>query len=471
MKTVAIILAGGTGSRFNSEIPKQFVKLAGKLAIEHTIDVFERHPLVDEIYLVVHKNFYNYMEEIVQRNAYKKVKKILIGGATRQESSKIGVFGCEGDVEKVLIHDAVRPFVSEEIITKVILALDRFPAVDVGIPTTDTIVEVTDEGIIKNIPDRKYLLRGQTPQGFKLPIIKEAHMLAEKEGYKNATDDCSLIYRYNLGNICVVEGSEYNMKITNPIDIHIAEKIFQIYKVKLGNISPKNLKEKLNGKVIVVFGGTSGIGLEICRISKIFGAYAYGLSRKTGVDIRDFERLKEVLEQIYKVHNKIDAVVCTAAILKLGFIETAEVSEIVEQISTNLIGSILVAKASIPYLKQTQGSLIFFTSSSYTKGRRGYTSYSASKAALVNFVQGFSEEVAQYGIRVNAINPERTDTPMRRKNFGLEDKNLLLSPSFVAYVTLATIASDITGTVIEVRKLDELNHMKNLKTFLFKNES
>ena len=126
MKVVAIILGGGVGNRFNSEVPKQFVKLAGKLVIEHTIEVFEKHPLIDEVYVVVHKKFYNLMEDIIQRNVYKKVKKCLIGGVTRQESSKIGVFACEDDVGKVLIHDAVRPFVSEETITNVILALDKY---------------------------------------------------------------------------------------------------------------------------------------------------------------------------------------------------------------------------------------------------------------------------------------------------------------------------------------------------------
>lgn len=455
MKVVGIILAGGVGNRFDLETPKQFVKLAGKLIIEHTIDVFEKHRLIDEIYIVVHKEFYNLTEDTVQRDAYKKVKKILIGGANRQESSKIGVFACEDDVEKVLIHDAVRPFVSEEIITNTILALDKFPAVDVAIPSADTIIEVSDEKIIKDIPPRKYLLRGQTPQGFWLPVIKKAHILSEKEGYTGAVDDCSLLLKYDLGSIYVVDGAEYNMKITYPIDIHIADKIFQIYKVKLANIDLKTLKKKLNNKVVVVFGGSSGIGLEICKMCKELGGHAYSFSRKTGVDIRDFERIQKALGEVYKVHNRIDSVICSSGILKMSFIETAEISDIVDQININLIGNMLVGKASIPYLKQTRGSLIFFASSSYTKGRSGYTPYSASKAALVNFVQGFSEEVSHYGIKINVINPERTDTPLRRKNFGNEDKTLLLSPRFVALTTLKTMISNITGAVIEVRKMDE----------------
>jgi 2-C-methyl-D-erythritol 4-phosphate cytidylyltransferase len=455
MKVVAIILAGGVGNRFNLEVPKQFVKLAGKLIIEHTIDVFEKHQLIDEIYIVVHKEFYNLTEDTVQRDAYKKVKKILIGGATRQESSKIGVFACEDDVEKVLIHDAVRPFVSEETITIIILALDKFPAVDVAIPSADTIIEVSDEKTINDIPPRKYLLRGQTPQGFWLPVIKKAHILSEKEGYTGAVDDCSLILGYSLGNIYVVDDSEYNMKITYPIDLHIADKIFQIYKVKLANIDFKILKKGLNNKIVVVFGGTSGIGLEICKMCNELGGHAYSFSRRTGVNIRDFESIKKALKEVYVIYNRIDSIICSSAILKMALIETTEISDIVDQININLIGNIFVGKASISYLKETKGSLIFFASSSYTRGRSAYTPYSASKAALVNFVQGFAEEVNHYAIKVNVINPERTDTPLRHKNFKNEDNTLLISPRYVALTTLRTLVSDITGAVIEVRKIDE----------------
>lgn len=454
-KVVAIILAGGTGNRFNADIPKQFIKLSGKFIIEHTIEVFENHHLINEVYVVVHKEFCDLIEDITQSNAYKKVKKVLVGGATRQESSEIGVFACEDDVEKVLIHDSVRPFVSEEIITNVVLALDRFSAVDVAIPTADTIIEVSNEKKITNIPPRKYLLRGQTPQGFWLTSIKRAHQLAKEDGCSDSVDDCSLVLRYDLGPILVVDGSEYNMKITYPIDIHIADKIFQIRTANLTNLDLRTLEEMLNDKVIVVFGGTDGIGLEVCKLCEKFGAHAYGFSRRTNIDIRSFESIKGALENVYKVHKRINSIICTSGVLKLSFIETAEISDIIDQIGINLIGNILVGKASIPYLKKTKGSLIFFASSSYTRGRRGYAPYSASKAALVNFMQAFSEEVSYYGIKVNVINPERTDTPMRSKNFGKEDKKLLLSPEFVALITLQTIVSDMTGAVVEVRKIDE----------------
>jgi 2-C-methyl-D-erythritol 4-phosphate cytidylyltransferase len=459
-KNVAVILAGGQGVRLDYELPKQFVKVAGKPIIAHTIEVFERHPLINEIYIVVFGNYYWKMEEIVKQNAYKKVRKILNGGKTRQESSMIGIFACDDNVEKILLHDAVRPFISEDIISEVLSMLDKYPAVDVGIPVSDTIIKVLGDRIIADIPERKYLWRGQTPQGFRLPVIKKAHLLAEKEDVKGATDDCSLVLRYNLGDIYVVDGSEHNIKVTYPLDISIADKIFQIRNEKIYEINTSDLKKSLKNKVIVVFGGASGIGLEICKLGKELGAYTHSFSRRTDVDVRKLEDVKTALEKVYRERGKIDAIVNAASILKMAFIETADESDIIEQINTNLIGNVNIAKAGIPYLKVTCGSFTFFASSSYTRGREGYLPYSASKAGLVNFGQGLADEVSHYGIKVLVINPERTDTPLRRKAFGVEDKSLLLSAKFVALVTLKAVTTDLSGVIIGVSKQDEINYFK-----------
>jgi len=457
MRTYAIILAGGSGTRFESDIPKQFVKIAGKLIIEHTIEVFEKHPMVDGIILVTNPIFYSRLEELVQNNTYRKVKKILNGGETRQESSKIGVFACDDDVKNVLIHDAVRPFVSDEIISKIISQLDTYPAIDVAIPVSDTIIKINKEKFIEEIPKREYLYRGQTPQAFTLKLIKKAHELALNDKFNQSSDDCSLILKYNLSKIFVLDDSVFNIKITYPLDIHIADKIFQVQRINLNDICPSDILESINKKVIVIFGGNSGIGLEIFNICKKMKVDVYQFSRSSGVDIRNYVQVTDALAKVYEIHNKIDCIICSAGILKLNFIETAKTDEIQDQININLIGSIFVAKASIPYLKQTRGHLIFFASSSYTRGRSGYTPYSASKAALVNFVQGLSDEVSRYSMKVNVINPERTDTPLRRNNFGKEDKKILLTPEFVALTTLKLLATDISGAVIEVRKQDENN--------------
>jgi len=103
-------------------------------------------------------------------------------------------------------------------------------------------------------------------------------------------------------------------------------------------------------------------------------------------------------------------------------------------------------------LKKSKGHLVFFASSSYTRGREGYSVYSASKAGIVNFAQALSDELMDYGISVNIINPERTDTPMRRNNFGKEDKTALLNPDFVATQTLTLLTKKTTGMIYDIRK-------------------
>jgi 2-C-methyl-D-erythritol 4-phosphate cytidylyltransferase len=124
-------------------------------------------------------------------------------------------------------------------------------------------------------------------------------------------------------------------------------------------------------------------------------------------------------------------------------------------IDINYIGSINVAKASIIYLKETSGCMLMFTSSSYTRGRALYSTYSSTKAGIVNLVQALSEELIPDGIRINTINPERTATPMRFKAFGKEPKESLLEASTVAEASLKTLLSDLTGQVIDVRRCNK----------------
>lgn len=455
---VGIILAGGIGTRFKEEKPKQIAKIAGKTVIEHTLDIFETHSLIDEIYVIINPEYYELMFEIAKN--YKKLTKILYGGETRQESSKIGIFALENKVKKVLIHDAVRPFVKKETISEVIKQLDNYSAVDVAIPASDTIIKV-DESLkfVERVPERRYLFRGQTPQGFRKEVIIKAHKLAEEDGFSNASDDISLIVKYKLGDIYVIRGDDTNIKITYPQDIYIADRLFQLKSLSICDIlnDKKELQSKLTSlkdKVIVVFGGTSGIGKEIVKISRNYDAKVYSFSKRTGVDITSYRSVKEALESIFKEEKKIDAVISSAGVLRMGFLENISVNDIKYLLKVNFLGQIYVSKASIPYLKQSFGSLILFASSSYTRGRAGYSAYSSSKAGLVNFSQGIADELSGQ-VRVNVINPERTNTPMRKKNFGNEPEEILLNPKSVAYVTLIIANSDITGHIIDVRKSDE----------------
>lgn len=221
-KNYAIILASGTGSRFGSEVPKQFLKINNKTILELSIEAFENNLEIDEIIVVITPEYKNLAEEILARNTYKKVSKILKGGETRKDSSSIGVSSIEESNANVLIHDCARPLVSQKIITDCIKALETYQAVNVAIPATDTTIEV-ENNIIKRVLNRSKLMLCQTPQCFRISTIKKAHELAKNDA--SFTDDCSLVVKYNLSDVYVVDGDVKNIKITYADDIYIAQKI------------------------------------------------------------------------------------------------------------------------------------------------------------------------------------------------------------------------------------------------------
>ena len=446
MKTYGIILASGTGNRYGSDIPKQFIKIAGKTIFEHTIDVFENSPVIDSVIVVVTPEYRFFAEELILKNHYKKVAKLLNGGATRKESSSIGVFAIEEAEAKVVIHDCARPFLAQRIINECVEVLDKYDAIDVAIPSADTIIKV-DGDFIESIPERKFLKRGQTPQCFKLSTIKKAHELSRND--ENFTDDCGVIIGYGLGKVYVVDGAEENIKITYPEDIYMADRLFQ---ARSADCPQQQDLAALANKVIVIFGGTSGIGKCMIEIAKRNGAKTYAASTRTGCDITNYDNVVGYLENIYAQTGKIDYIVNSAGILRMGKLLDRNIADIRKDIEINYVGTINVAKASIPYLQKTQGGLLLFTSSSYTRGRALYSTYSSSKAGIVNLVQALAEELNEDKIRINVINPERTATPMRLKAFGHEPEGSLLSAEKAAEASLKTLLSDLTGQVIDVRK-------------------
>ena len=220
MKNIAIILASGTGERFGENIPKQFFKFRGKTLLEHSIDAFEQNKNINEIILVTNPKFRDLAEEILSKNNYKKITKLLNGGKTRVESSYIGTNEAPDDAN-VLIHDAVRAFVTQRIIDDNIEALQKYEAVGTAIDTIDTIIQIDENNIITAVPTRKFLKRVQTPQSFRAGLIKKAHQLALKDENAIFTDDCGLILRYNLAPIHIVDGDELNIKITHKNDLNV----------------------------------------------------------------------------------------------------------------------------------------------------------------------------------------------------------------------------------------------------------
>ena len=261
MYNVAVILAGGIGARVGGNTPKQLLPLQdGKSVLEHAVDAFEQSPHIDEICIVMHPDYIMHAEQMLLANAWQKVRHIIPGGKERWESSvnairqvrgeRLEVKGKETNCQlpianshntvNLLLHDAARPFVSQDIIARVCEALEEHEAVTVAIPSTDTVYEMADGKVVR-IPQRSTIMRAQTPQAFRLELIAEAYakafphlfttQLGGKEGGLSSplsggvgggfpTDDCGIVHEHMPQvPIYIVEGEEQNKKITFKEDI------------------------------------------------------------------------------------------------------------------------------------------------------------------------------------------------------------------------------------------------------------
>lgn len=227
IQNIAVVLAGGSGQRFGAALPKQFLPLAGKTVIEHSIEAFEQNGGIDEIAVVMNADYLPQMQEIIDRNNWRKVHKLLPGGSERYLSTLAAINAYEETANVNLIfHDAARPAVGQRIINETVTALTTHPAVAVAIPATDTVFEVTDDGdFITAIPVRKRLRCAQTPQAFRIDVIREAYRKALQDKHFTSTDDCGVLLRYCPEvPIYIVPGDISNMKLTYPEDVVVLEK-------------------------------------------------------------------------------------------------------------------------------------------------------------------------------------------------------------------------------------------------------
>lgn len=239
MKTVAIIPAGGTGVRMGGNIPKQYLKLGGIPIIVHTLMAFQEARLVDAIFLVLPKEDVAEAPQIVlSRYRLPKVQQILPGGAHRQDSVKQGLDALPSDCDIVVIHDAVRPFISPQIINTIIRKASLSGAVTVGMPIRDTIKRVDGRGCVEATVDRERLWCTQTPQAFRAPLLKEAYETAYGE-HHYGTDDAGLVERTGI-KVKMLPGSFDNIKITTADDLAWGELILEMKRGKRGSKNIKN---------------------------------------------------------------------------------------------------------------------------------------------------------------------------------------------------------------------------------------
>jgi 2-C-methyl-D-erythritol 4-phosphate cytidylyltransferase/2-C-methyl-D-erythritol 2,4-cyclodiphosphate synthase len=219
MTVAAVIVAGGVGLRAGGERPKQYHKIGGKPVIWWTLRAFVTHPAVSLVQPVIgagHDDWY--------RDATEGITTLppVVGGATRQESCRIGVEALAAHApKKVLIHDAARPFVDHELISDVVSALDTSPCVIPALPISDTL-KYAPGGIIARTVDRAAMWAAQTPQGFAFDAILGAHRRVAREGVASLTDDASIAEHVGL-QVAVIQGNSSNVKLTTAADLSAAE--------------------------------------------------------------------------------------------------------------------------------------------------------------------------------------------------------------------------------------------------------
>lgn len=428
-KVAGILLMAGSGHRFGGVVPKQFVMLAGKRVYLHTLEAFRRAGFFDELVLVCPEDW---MEMVAQ-----EAKGVLVvaGGKSRQESSYLGARAVSSDV--VVIHDAVRPFVTERILRENALGAIEWGAVDTCIGSADTLVFAPGGGVIESIPKRGDYLRGQTPQSFRLDWILEAH---EKGRGIEATDDCRLALEAGR-EVRVVMGEESNIKITTELDLYLAE---QLFRLRLDG-EPRG-GGCLRGKRFGVVGGNGGIGRAVVEGLRREGAEGVVLSRsgKEFLDLRDAGSIERAFAKL----GKLDGLINCAGKLVVKELAKMSLDEVSEILEVNLKGLILCCRAA----RLKEGAhVVNVASSSFTRGRKDYGVYSSAKAGVVNFTQALAEE--RPDLRVWSVIPQRTNTAMRKVNFPDEDRESLLDPDVVAETVMRVLKDPVsTGQLIEVRK-------------------
>jgi len=219
---VAIIPAGGSGKRAGGGVPKQFRPIGGQPIFLHTLKKFEASSSVDGVILVVPKRTKARALKIVKNSSLKKVIAVCEGGRERQDSVSAGLKALPPEVKVVVVHDAVRPFVSPGLINKVVAVARKKGAAVAVVPVRDTVKKISKGRVVSTI-DRRQVWLVQTPQAFRTRIIRRAHEKASGDGFYG-TDDAGLVERLGVP-VMVVEGDTGNIKLTEPRDFVLGEAI------------------------------------------------------------------------------------------------------------------------------------------------------------------------------------------------------------------------------------------------------
>ena len=227
MKADAILVSAGKGQRLKEGTKKQFLPLAEKPILAHALDPFEACPLIRSILLVVAQEDIDFCREhLVQKYRYGKISQLVPGGPRRQDSVRRGIEALLPDVDIVVIHDGVRPFVTQQMIEESIHVAVRSQAVVFALPVKETIKMVHPNGTVQSTLNRESLWQIQTPQAFQAKVIREAFQKAIQDGFQG-TDDASLVERLGV-KVHILPGPDTNIKITTREDLMLAKVFLQM---------------------------------------------------------------------------------------------------------------------------------------------------------------------------------------------------------------------------------------------------
>lgn len=225
---VALIFAGGTGQRMNSRSkPKQFLELYGKPIIIHTLEYFENHIEIDSICIVCLDGWQKELEHLLSLHDIRKVRWIVTGGDTGHDSIYNGLCAIQNDFaddDIILVHDGVRPLITDELISACITSVKQFGNAITVEKAAETVIEIDDDGRIINVPNRSNMRVAKAPQGFFFKDLWKVHQTSLKDGFKSI-DSAHLMNHYGL-ELFTIDSTPYNIKIATPSDYYVFRALF-----------------------------------------------------------------------------------------------------------------------------------------------------------------------------------------------------------------------------------------------------
>jgi 2-C-methyl-D-erythritol 4-phosphate cytidylyltransferase len=224
LETWALVVAAGSGTRLGADVPKAFAGLAGRPLLAHAVELFEEHPAVDRMVLVVPEGWEEPASLLADQLVAGKVAAAVAGGPSRGESVALGLAEVPGDAAIVLVHDAARPLASAELVDRVLAGLSEAEGSIPAVPVADTVKRVAD-GLVAETLDRSALVAVQTPQGFRADVLRRAYDRHATE--VAAATDCASLVESAGGAVAVVPGDPRNLKVTDPQDLERAERLLE----------------------------------------------------------------------------------------------------------------------------------------------------------------------------------------------------------------------------------------------------